>query len=75
MSLDKIEQVMSIIGQGVSLLTTLACLILAGFIGYVVLAMKELSGFPHIALTVVIALVGGLVLNLILRLLLNLSAY
>lgn len=75
MSLQKIDRVFGVLETGVSLLTTIACILFVGFIAYVTLGIMDYTGIVKIALTGAIAVVGGLVLNIILRVLLYLFSY
>lgn len=75
MSIEKVDRVFGVLSKGVSLLTTFACILFVGFIAYVTLGILEYAGVMHVMLTGVIALVGGLMLNLVLRVLLYMFSY
>ncbi|MGB3455160.1 MAG: hypothetical protein WBG08_11390 [Litorimonas sp.] len=70
MSLDKIDRAFNTVARGVDLLVTLACIVLAGVIAFVVLGLGGMTGVALYGLTAVVALAGGLVVRLVLRLLL-----
>lgn len=69
MSLKKVDKIFDVIGKGLGIIVTLVSIILAGMIAYVVLGLMDYTGFALIGLTVLIALVGGFLVQLVIRLL------
>lgn len=75
MSQEKIEKAFNLVGKGLNILTALGCIFVVGVVAYVVFGIMEYTGAIHILLTGVVAVFGGLVLNLILRILVNFSSF
>ncbi|MEM7729526.1 MAG: hypothetical protein AAF311_09655 [Pseudomonadota bacterium] len=75
MNMDKAERALGLVGRGFSLLTTLACIALAGVVSYFVLRVYGLSGAGLWTLTLVGALVGGAILKIVLNVMLRISEF
>lgn len=73
MSIDRLDKILSVFGQGLSLLITVACIALAGIICWVALSIAGYGGIALYALSTIGALVGGVIVRLVLRVLLVLT--